>query len=134
PVLPPLIPSPAPSPAPSASPVQEIRSASTELLTSGTLQELKRLIQAAYEEHEDITRELGTARADGQRASAKYLAWKNGFLLKRLFKKSFAKREANSETAFAQIAELEEQLRLTAVATHVDISKEQAEPYFRMRD
>jgi len=32
------------------------------------------------------------------------------------------------------VTELEEQLRLTIVATHIEIDKEQAEPYFRLRD
>ena len=37
------------------------------------------------------------------------------------------------ETADAKVAELEEQLRLTTIATLVEIAKEQAEPYFKMR-
>ena len=130
----PLTPPPEPSLAPITSPVQEVRSASTELLTSQTLQDLKRLIQTAYEEREEITRELAASRAEGQLASAKYLSWQNGFLMKRLFKRSFAERLADAETASAKTSQLEEQLRLTTVATQVDISKEQAEPYFRMRD
>ena len=39
----------------SSAPLREIRSASTELLTSESLKELKNLIQTAYEEHEEIT-------------------------------------------------------------------------------
>jgi hypothetical protein len=123
-----------PTPARSSAPVQEIRSASTELLTSESLQELKRLIQTAYEEHEDISRELASARQEKTRASRRCLSWEKGFLFKRIFKDSFAKRKADAETASAKVQELEEQLRLTTIATHVDIAKEQAEPYFRMRD
>ena len=63
-----------------------------------------------------------------------YTSWERGFLFRRLFKKSFAKRKAECETATAKVAEFEEQLLLTTVATHVEIEKEQAEPYFRMRD
>ena len=38
-----------------SAPLREIRSASTELLTSESLKELKNLIQTAYEEHEEIS-------------------------------------------------------------------------------
>ena len=141
--LPPVpVPGSAPSPAPApispsgvvATPIEEVRSASTELLTSAGLADLKNLIQTAYGEREDIEKQLLQARLEGARASARYLSWKNGFLLRRLFKKAFAKRKAESVTASAKIAELEEQLRLTTITTHIEIAKEQAEPYFRMRD
>ena len=118
----------------SAMPVQEIRSASTELLTSESLKELKRVIQTAYEEHEDISGQLQTARKEKDKASRRCLSWLNRFVLKRFFKTKFAQRKADLETAEAKVAELEEQLRLTTVATQVEIAKEQAEPYFKMRD
>jgi len=141
----PVHPSPAPASLPSrvggaasapalAAPVEEIRSASTELLTSESLKELKRVIQTAYQEHVDISGQLDTGRVKKQRASARYSSWENGFLFKRIFKEKFAKRRAELETASAEVSELEEQLRLTTVATQVEIAKEQAEPYFKMRD
>jgi Protein of unknown function (DUF4236) len=118
----------------SAMPVQEIRSASTELLTSESLKELKRVIQTAYEEHEDISGQLQAARKEKEKASRRCLSWLNRFLLKRFFKAKFEQRKADLETAEAKVAELEEQLRLTTVATQVEIAREQAEPYFKMRD
>lgn len=118
----------------STMPVQEIRSASTELLTSESLKELKRVIQTAYEEHEDISGQLQAARKEKDKASRRCLSWLNRFLFKRFFKTKFALRKADLETAEAKVAELEEQLRLTTVATQVEIAKEQAEPYFKMRD
>jgi len=124
----------APSPPPSSAPIEEIRSASTELLTSESLKELKGVIQTAYEEHEDISGQLDTARQEKQTALDRYQSWENGFLFKKLFKKKFAQRKEASETAAAKVAELEEQLRLTTISTHLEIAREQAEPYFRMRD
>ncbi len=118
----------------STAPIEEVRTASTELLTSDSLKELKRVIQTAHEEHEDISGQLDTARNEKQRANQRYTSWDNGFLFKRIFKKKFAQRKVDSETADAKVAELEEQLRLTTVATQVEIDKEQAEPYFKMRD
>ena len=122
-----------PSPVNSA-PVEEVRSASTELLTSESLTELKRVIQMAHEEYDDIRNQLTTAQNEKLRANERYDSWDRGFLFKRMFKKMFAQRRVDSETADAKVAELEEQLRLTKVATQVEIVKEQAEPYFKMRD
>lgn len=117
-----------------ATPIEEIRSASTELLTSDTLQDLKRLMTMTFEERESIGRELGTARPQQQRANNRYRRWADGFLFRRLFKNAFARRQAECEVATAKLAELEEQLRLTTIATCIEIDHEQAEPYFRMRD
>jgi hypothetical protein len=60
--LPPRSGTPESFPVPSSAPVQEVRSASTELLTSESLKELKRVIQTAHEEHEDISGQLNAAR------------------------------------------------------------------------
>ena len=96
--------------------------------------ELKKLLQFTFQEREDISHQLDIARSQKNRALNRYEGWENGFLFKRIFKKSFATRKVEAETATAHVAELEEQLQLTTVATHVEIEKEQAEPYFRMRD
>lgn len=116
------------------SPIQEIRSASTELLTSESLRELKRILQTAFEERVDIEGQLSAARIEGTTASERYFSWDNGFLLKRLFEGAFQRRKELFEMTSARTQELEEQLRLTTVATQIDIAREQAEPYFRMRD
>jgi len=42
------------------------------LLTSESLKELKRVIQIAYEEHEDISRQLDAARQEKQTALDRY--------------------------------------------------------------
>lgn len=114
--------------------VREIRSASTELLTSESLQELKRLIQTADEERKTISTELAKAVQEADRASARFKSWDTGFLFKKLFKNSFAVRKAEFEISSARKSELEDQLRLTTIATQIDLAKEQAEPFFRMRD
>jgi hypothetical protein len=118
----------------STAPVEEVHSASTELLTSESLQQLKNLLQTTFEERTDIENNLKTARQRKQQASDRYWSWQNGFLCKRVFKKAFSHRTADFEKANAEVAELDEQLRLTTVAAHVEIDKEQADPYFRMRD
>jgi len=123
-----------PFPVPNALPIEEVQSASTELLTSESLKALKRLIQTAHEERESINGQLKDARDENERASERYWSWQNGFLLKRIFKNKFAVRRTSMETAVAKVEELECQLHLTTVAAHLEIGKDQAEPYFRMRD
>src|SRR5258708_17391395 len=115
-------------------PIEEIHSASTELLTSETLKDLKKLIQTAFQQREDISRELDSARTDKVKAVSGYESWEQGFLFKRLFRKAFAKRREDAETATAKVAELEEQLRLSTIATYIEVDKEQADLYYRLKD
>jgi hypothetical protein len=123
-----------PFPVPIPLPIEEVRSASTELLTSESLMALKRLIQTAHEERENISGHLKDARDENERVSECYWSWQNGFLMKKIFKNKFAVRRTSMETAAAKVEELECQLHLTTVAAHLEIGKDQAEPYFRMRD
>ena len=115
-------------------PIEEVRSASTELLTSSSLKELKQVMQMAHDEREDISRHLDASRLEKAQASKRYSSWNEGILFKRLFKRKFAQRKIDFETAEAKVAELEQQLKLTTIAGHVEIESGQAEPYFRLRD
>jgi len=54
--------------------------------------------------------------------------------LKHVFPKSFASRGALYETAQAKLNELRDQLKLTVVATQIDVDSAQSEPYAKMRD
>ena len=107
-------------------PMREIRSASTELLTSESLRELKALIQTAYEEFEEIRRELSKAKEEDARTNARFRSWDSGFLLKKLFKSSYGARKAEAEIAIGRTVELEEQLRLTSIATQIELASGQA--------
>jgi Protein of unknown function (DUF4236) len=142
----PPLPSPTPGNVPPLRPVavgpnvpsyfatEEIRSASTELLNSTNLEPVRKLLREAYEERTVISNELSAAEAEFSAAHKRYASWDNGFLFKRLLKKAFAARKEQSETAEAKRDELKEQLRLTTLVTEIDVERQQAEPYFRMRD
>lgn len=117
-----------------SAPIEEIHSASTELLTSETLKDLKKLIQNAFEQREEIGRELDTAQTAKVLAVAQYDDWQNGFFFKRLFKNALALRKAASELATDKVAELEEQLRLSTIATYIELEPEQANVYYLMKD
>lgn len=128
---------PAPSPSShfiNTAPVVEVHGASTELLTSETLKQIKQLIQTAHQQHLEISRDLDGARNAKVTAQGRFDSWNHGFLFKRLFKEAFAKRHEVYETETARVAELEEQLKLSTIATEIDVEHEHAELYFRFRD
>jgi hypothetical protein len=136
PAQPSLLP-PIPVPSPeyiNAAPVVEVHSASTELLTSETLKQVRQFIQTAHQQHLEISRDLETARASKAKAQRRFESWDRGFLFKKLFRKAFAKRQEAYETETARVAELEEQLKLSTISTQIDVENEQADLYYRMRD
>jgi hypothetical protein len=115
-------------------PRTEIRSASTELLNSKSMNEFRDLLRHTYEERTTLDAELASAKREFNIASNAYQSWETGFLLKHLFKRRFKDRKEASETAQAKVSELSEQLKLTKLAAQFEIDREQAEPYFKMRD
>jgi hypothetical protein len=130
----PAIPSLPPSIPVSPSPATEIHSASTELLTSEGLEHLRWLLTDAYNERDELAKEISSATLESNTATKRYQKWERGFFMKRLFKQSFTTRKKAADTAIAKLEELQEQLRLTTIATEIAVDREQAEPYYRMRD
>jgi hypothetical protein len=125
---------PQPSYLPTVDPANEIRSASTELLNSESMNEFRDLLRHTYDERTTLEAELASANRELNFATEKYRRWERGFLLKHVFKRIFAERKESFETAQAKVSEFSEQLHLTKLATHFEIDREQAEPYFRLRD
>jgi Protein of unknown function (DUF4236) len=115
-------------------PITELRSASTELLNSQSLDDLRKLLKEAYEERNALTQEISKGDRESTIATQRYQSWERGFLFKRLFKNSFAARKDAHDTAKAKLEEFREQLRLTTLPAEIDIEREQAEPYYKMRD
>lgn len=112
----------------------ETQSASTELLGSQALAGLKGLLTEAYEEQEQLRREIAVAEGDHATAAQHHSRWYYGRVFKHLFRKAFAARQAAYEMATAKLEELRDQLRQTALATQIEIAPEQAEPFYKMRD
>lgn len=112
----------------------EIRSASTELLNSESMNQFRDLLRQTYEERSSLQAEVSTANLELYTASGRYKRWERGFLFRRVFKTKYAERKEVFEIAQAKFDELSEQLKLTTMAAHFNIDREQAEPYFKMRD
>jgi hypothetical protein len=96
--------------------------------------QLRGLLKEAYDERDTLAKEISSAAREADIAASRYQRWEHGFLFRRVFKQSFARRKDAHETAQAKCHELNEQLRLTTLAAQIDIEGEQAEPYYKMRD
>jgi len=114
-------------PALNAAPIEKVHSANAELLTSATLQALKDLIQTASKQYNEISHALGLATEEQMRAASRYDSWNQGYLLQRVFKKAFEKRRQASLDASENVQKIDEQLRQSKIATHIEIDKEQAD-------
>ena len=108
-------------------PVEQIHSANAELLTSASLQTLKDLIQAASKQYNEISNALDLATDEKIEATFRYDSWNQGYLLKRVFKKAFEQRRQASIDASENVQKLDEQLRQSKIATHIEIDKEQGD-------
>jgi Protein of unknown function (DUF4236) len=115
-------------------PIEEVHSASTGLLTSETLKQVKQIITDAQKQQQDICRELDDARTAKVDWEGKYLSWRDGVLLKKLFKKTFAERKETFETESARVAELEEQQKLSVISAQIEVEGKPADMYYRLRD
>ena len=114
--------------------VETIHSASTERMTSERLQEVKQLLQHAYQQHEEVNRELDSALTEKVSAESRFESWDGGFLLKRIFKKKFLDRKESAEIAAAKVNELEEQRSLSRIDVNIDLDEFISERYYLMRD
>jgi len=113
---------------------REVRSNSTEHLTSEGLEQVRKLLQDVQAERATLKGAVSSADKKCYFAERRHSSWDRGFVFKRLFKKSAAKRREIAETCKAELDELRYQLELTTLATQIDIPVEQAEAYYRMRD
>jgi hypothetical protein len=98
------------------------------------MERLRRLLKDAYDERTTITGEISSAALEARATKNRRQRWERGFLMKRVRKASFAARKEAADMAAAKLEELQEQLRLTTLATEIEVDREQAEPYYRMRD
>jgi hypothetical protein len=123
-----------PAPPPLIPDAVPIRSASTEMLNSEGFDSLRSLLAHAYKERCDIEAAVCDAQREMANATERFNGWNRGFLLKKLLPGSFERRRSEHETATSKLEELSEQLRLTTISTEIHVDKQQAEPYYRMRD
>jgi hypothetical protein len=103
-------------------------------MSSPGLTEFKRLLVQANEERAAITRDLSDARGVEQQANKRYASWRDGWLLRHVFKSRFAKLETAAEEATARRLELEEQLKLARVETQLEIEPTVLQRFSRLSD
>lgn len=114
--------------------LESIKSAgSTDLTTSG-LAEFKRLLEQARREHSAIILELDRIRSEESRNTARYTSWKNGFLLRHIFKTKYEQLHTAADESIARRVELEEQEKLSRLQTDIDIPDEVSRAFNLMCD
>lgn len=92
-----------------------------KVLTTVGLNEFKKLLEQVIIEKNKISIEIKNTKEYNLTATNKFNKWKNGWLLKNLFKSKFATLQNNMETSNAQLEELFEQNSLSCIHTHIDV-------------
>ncbi|MDQ3819447.1 MAG: DUF4236 domain-containing protein [Acidobacteriota bacterium] len=112
----------------------EIRSASTATLTTEGLEPVKELLTKAQEERSRLLPELLAAQGEAARLKNKHQRWANGWLIRRLFKGRFIRLGEMATEAADKQAELEEQERLSRLATEFDLPDNLKNSFGRLCD
>lgn len=112
----------------------EIHSASTATLTTEGLEPVKELLTKAQEERRQLLPELRAAQEEAAQLKNKHQRWSNGWLLRRLFKSRFVRLGEMATEAADKQAELEEQERLSRLATEFDLPDNLKDRFGRLCD
>ncbi len=112
----------------------EIQSASTATLTTEGLEPVKELLTKAQEERGRLLPELQAAQAEAITLKNKHQRWSNGWLFRRLFKGRFLRLGEVAAEAADKQAELEEQERLSRLATEFDLPDNLKDRFGRLCD
>ncbi len=127
------IPDPEPTPPPGAV-LDEIRSADNEALTSVGLREFRDLVAEAYAESRRLRSELPAIKAQLQKAKTRAHKWENGFLLRRVLRKKYAKILEEHEEAKTEAAELEQSIERCRIALEIQMEKGMEDSYGALVD
>lgn len=113
---------------------EEIRSASTAVLTTEGLEPVKELLTKAQEERAQLLPELLAAQQEALRLRNKHQRWSNGWLFRRLFKGYFHRLGEMAAEASDKQAELEEQERQSRLTTEFDLPDKLKNNFGRLCD
>lgn len=114
--------------------MNDIKSSNSDALTTPGLSEFKRLLKEAHREHETIARELSQVRNEESSSVRRYISWKNGWFMRRLFKAKFEQLRISAENSTAKRTELEEQECLSRLQTQIELPDGIAKAFHRMSD
>jgi hypothetical protein len=125
-------PAPHPSPVATAFPTVPVHSASAEVITSVSLEELKRVVTMANHQYREISSDLDSTYNEKVEANARFDSWDRGWLLRRLLKGQFEKRRIASEEATAKTSELEIQKEASRLNLDIHIEEGPRNAYHLM--
>lgn len=112
----------------------EIRSAGTATLTTEGLEPLRELLMKAREERRQLLPELSNSTEQAIQLTNKYKRWANGWLFRRVFSGYFIRLGERASEAADKQAELEEQERLSRLATEFDLPENLKNLFGRLCD
>ena len=115
-------------------PTVPVHSASAEVMTSLSLQELKKLVVTANDQYRSVSSDLDEAYSEKAEAVSRYESWDRGWLFKRLLKDHFENRRKASEEATARATELEIQKDKSRIELDIDIEEGPRNAYHLMAE
>jgi hypothetical protein len=109
-----------------------VHSASAEVLTSASLEEVKKLITRADQQYSAACSALDTANTEKAKSTHRFDSWDTGWLFKRLFKKAFEKRREAMDEATQAAAKLEQQRTESQIDLDIDLEEGPHNAYYLM--
>lgn len=114
--------------------MQAIQSAGSNLLMSPGLAAFKQTLEQAQRQFASTEREFIVARGNESVLSRRYLAWENGWFLKRLLKKRFEEMSLAADDATAMRQEFEQQMELSRLHTQFEMPDGVSRAFSRASD
>jgi len=99
----------------------EIKSGSSDEITSVGLREFRNLLREALDESKRLRDELPTLEAERARAQSRAYKWQNGFLLKRVLRKKYAAILGAYQAASGEVSELEAAIERCRIALEIQM-------------
>src|SRR5205085_4545690 len=94
----------------------------------------QRLLSEASHEQQQLDTEVNALAPVASAKRDRADRWRNGFILRRIMTKKFQQIQEEAEESAAHLAELQEQRRLTSIATHIEVAESLRRPFGRLCD
>jgi len=112
----------------------KIRSASISELTSPGLSKFHELLTHAQQERSRLLPELQAAVEEAHRLEQKQTFWQQGRFLRQVFPGRYVRIQESATQTTARRNELQEQVRLSRLQTHIDLPAQVREAYGQLLD
>jgi len=115
--------SPAPEQQQPTTPTGEIRSGSSDEVTSVGLREFRSLVAEAHQISTQLEKDRPNVETTEALSTKRFASWDRGWLLRRLFQQRFEERRAAMQSAIADRHDLEQALERCRVAVEIEMEQ-----------